>query len=227
MLNNLNPQVGAPPAPGTVASIYGLNLAGGTPAGSPGVSPLFTSYQGVTASVGGINAPLYYVSDGQLNVQIPYELTPGLTYPVIVTTNQGASVPDSVMISSGSPGVAVYGDGTVIAQHLNYLLVNSASPAAPGETLQVCLVGLGATNPAVATNQPAPSAEPLARVSGVTVTVNGENADLPYVGLTPAAIGLYQIDFTIPKDIQTSTPTVVIGENGVPANSTSLPVVAK
>jgi uncharacterized protein (TIGR03437 family) len=86
---------------------------------------------------------------------------------------------------------------------------------------------MGATNSAMATDGVGPSAEPLARVPDVTVTVNGEFAVVAFAGLTPGAIGLYQIDFTIPSDIKTSSPAVVVQVNGVGANATSVPVVAK
>jgi uncharacterized protein (TIGR03437 family) len=126
-----------------------------------------------------------------------------------------------------SPGVAAFGDGTLIAQHANYVLVDTNHPAVPGETLIIYLDGMGATNPAVPTDGIAPSVEPLARlVTPVTVTVGNETATIVYAGLTPGGIGLYQIDFTVPQDLKTSTPTVVVKQNGVTANSTTLPVVA-
>jgi uncharacterized protein (TIGR03437 family) len=228
-LNNLNSQVGAPLAAGTVASIYGENLAGGTTAGAPGVSPLLTTYQGITATVGGIAAPLFYVSDGQLNVEIPYELTSGITYPVIVSTNNGVSVPDSVTIADASPGIVAFGDGTLVAQHLDAAatLVSTSAPAAPNETLQTYLVGMGQTTPVATTDEVGPGAEPLPRVANVTVTVNNENAAVLYAGLTPGAIALYQVDFTVPADIKTSVPTVLVTVDGVAANATILPVLAK
>ena len=70
-------------------------------------------------------------------------------------------------IADVAPGVAMFADGTLIAQHLNYTLVDATHPAFPGETLIMYLAGLGATNPAVPTDGIAPSAEPLARPSPI------------------------------------------------------------
>ena len=224
-VNNLYSVGGAPLAPGTVASVFGSGLAGAS--GSPGQAPLPTSFQGTTATIAGINAPLYYVSDGQLDLQIPAELPSFGTYPIVVTVNGAISTPDTVTVYDVSPGVVAFGDGTLIAQHANFVLVDASHPATPGETLIMYLGGMGATNPAVPTDGIAPSVEPLARlVTPVTVTVGGETATLAYAGLTPGGIGLYQIDFTVPPDLKTSTPTVVVKQNGVTANSTTLQLVA-
>jgi hypothetical protein len=51
-VNNTNPFAGASVAPGTVASIYGLNLATATV--SPGILPLPTLFSGTSVVVGGI-----------------------------------------------------------------------------------------------------------------------------------------------------------------------------
>jgi uncharacterized protein (TIGR03437 family) len=225
-VNNLYSVGGAPLAPGTVASIFGSGLAASS--GGPSQVPLPTSFQGTTATIAGINAPLFYVSDGQINLQIPTELPSFGTYPIVVTVNGAISTPDTVTVYDVSPGVASFGNGNLIAQHAgNFALVDSNHPAAPGETLIIYLVGMGATSPEVPTDGIAPSVEPLARlVDPVTVTVGNETASLAYAGLTPGGIGLYQIDFTVPQDLKTSTPTVVVKQNGVTANSTILPVVA-
>jgi uncharacterized protein (TIGR03437 family) len=224
-VHNLNPLAGAPLAPGTVAALYGSGLA--STAGAPSQVPLPTTFQGTTVTIAGIDAPLFYVGGGQINLQIPAELPSYGTYPVVVTVNGAVGVPDTITIGDVSPGVAAYADGTLIAQHLNYTLVNATNPAVPGETLIMYLAGLGATNPAVPTNGIAPSAEPLARpVDPVTVTVAGEPAATPYAGLTPGAIGLAQIDFTIPLDAKPGNLTVVVTQHGVTANSTTVVVAA-
>jgi uncharacterized protein (TIGR03437 family) len=207
-----------------VAIVFGKGLASST--GSPGQLPLPTSYQGTSVTIGGIAAPLYYVSDGQVNLQIPAELVSNATYPVIVTNGSAISVPDTITIADVSPAVAAFGDGTIIAQHANYQLVDSAHPATPGEPIILYLVGMGATDPAVGTGQQAPGAEPLARVRNpVSVTIDGLAADTTFAGLTPGGIGLYQVVLTVPKGITTSgNKNVVLSQAGVNANIAMLPV---
>ena len=84
------------------------------------------------------------------------------------------------------------------------------------------LVGMGATTPLVPSGEAAPS-DPLAKVQAdVEVTVDGQPAQVSFAGLTPGGVGLYQINFTVPLGVKTGKPDVVIIEDGVPANATTL-----
>lgn len=225
-VNNLFVQAGAPLAPGTIAAIYGSSLAGGV-AGAPGQVPLPATFQGTSVVIGGLNAPFYYASDGQLNVQLPAELNPNQTYALVVTTNGQISTPQAVTIGSATPGVAAFADGRLIAQHLDFTLIDANHPAKAGETIVIYLDGMGATSPAVPTGTAAPSS-PLAQVTNApTVMVDGDQAAIFFAGLTPGAVGLYQIDFTVPGNAKSGNLTVTVSQNGTPANSTTLPVVSQ
>ena len=78
-LNNLNPVVGAPLAPGTIAQVYGSGLAAAPV--STGVLPCPPSFNNTFALVGPSQAPLYFLSSGQINLQIPNEVTGHPTDP--------------------------------------------------------------------------------------------------------------------------------------------------
>ena len=62
-------------APGMVLSVFGTNLAPSTQVDS--VLPLPLALAGVSATIDGVAAPLYYVSPQQLNIQVPYETPAG------------------------------------------------------------------------------------------------------------------------------------------------------
>jgi uncharacterized protein (TIGR03437 family) len=95
----------------------------------------------------------------------------------------------------------------------------------PGEVVIIYLVGLGATNPSVPSGMAAPSTPPLAQVTlPVTVSVDGQNAVVDFAGLTPASVGLYQIDFQVPTNAQGGNLNVVVSQNGLVSNTTALPV---
>jgi uncharacterized protein (TIGR03437 family) len=71
-------------APGALATLYGSQLADGTP--TIAFTNSFPSKAGaVTVSVNGVNAPLIYVSPTQINIQIPWETPVGASVPIIVT----------------------------------------------------------------------------------------------------------------------------------------------
>ncbi len=165
-LNNLNPVVGAPLAPGTIAQVYGSGLA--SAAVSTGELPLPTTFNNTFALVGPAQAPLYFLSNGQINIQIPYEATATQQIPIVLSVNNALTLPLMLNIVPSSPGVLSADDGPrrpavqngahIIAQHsANFSLVSSSSPAKPGEYLVMYLVGLGATNPSVASGAATPT----------------------------------------------------------------------
>jgi len=221
-VNNSNPLKGAALAPGTVAQVYGSGLASMT--ASPGVVPLVTDFNGTSMLVGDANAPLYYLSDGQLNVQIPFELTPNRQYAVIVSANGALTLPDTIDVAPVSPGVNTLPDGTtLIAQHADFSLVDTSHPARPGEILTIYLAGMGATTPSIASGQPAPLAGPFSLVTvPPLVTVDGQNATILYAGLTPGGVGLYQINFQVPSNARSGTLDVVVAQGGAVSNTTKL-----
>jgi uncharacterized protein (TIGR03437 family) len=224
-VNNTNPLGGALLAPGTVAAVYGQNLASVT--ASPGVVPLVNTFNGTLVSVGGFVAPLFFLSNGQLNVQIPAELPANQTYAVAVAVNNTFAVlPGGITVPAATPGVASFADGRIIAQHADFTLVDSTKPAKAGETIILYLTGLGATNPAVASGQPAPSSPAPATVTiPPTVTLDGQPANFVFAGLTPGGVGLYQINLTIPSTARAGELEMVVKQNGVLSNTTKVPVV--
>ena len=72
-------------APGMVLSIFGTNLASGTWVAS--TVPLAVQASAVRVTINGVSAPLYYVSPGQINVQIPYETPVNRTVTLTVNNN--------------------------------------------------------------------------------------------------------------------------------------------
>ncbi len=220
-LNNLYPQVGAPLAPGTVTQVYGTNLAAGTD--QPSTVPLPTTFRGVEALIGGVDAPFFYVSKGQLVIQVPSELAPKRTYSALIAANNQYSIPQDVDLVAVTPGTVAFGDGRLVAQHGDFSLVDATNPAKSGEALTIYLVGMGGTNPSVQSGTPAPST--LASVpSQVTVTVASQSAKILFAGLTPGGVGLYQINFIVPAGLLSGDLPVVISQDGVLANSTTLTV---
>jgi uncharacterized protein (TIGR03437 family) len=109
-----------------------------------------------------------------------------------------------------------------LAQHPSGKLVTSTNPAKPGEVLVLYVLGMGATDPAVGSGQQTPG--PSKVIIQPIVSVNGEQAKIDYAGLTPFAIGLYQINFHVPKNVKSGDLDLVVTENGVSSNTTKLKV---
>jgi uncharacterized protein (TIGR03437 family) len=233
-LNNLNPVVGAALAPGLVAQVYGSGLAP-SPV-SINKLPLPELFDNTFAQVGAYQAPFYFLSSGQVNIQLPSELTAPLPQqiPIVLSVNYALSTSVLLDIVPTAPGVLSSFDGPspqspqngahVIAQHSNFTLVSSKSPAKPSEYLMMYLVGLGATNPSVLSGMPAPSTT-LAKVTNApTVMVDKLPATVAFAGLTPGFVGLYQINFQVPAGAHSGEVEVDVVQNGVAANPTMLAV---
>jgi uncharacterized protein (TIGR03437 family) len=233
-LNNFNPVVGAPLAPGTITQVYGTGLASSST--STGKLPLPTFFNNTFALIGPAQAPLYFLSSGQINLQLPNQANQAQQLPLVLSVNNALTIPVMLDIVPGAPGVLSADDGPtppytqngahIVAQHsADYSLVSSSSPAVPGEYLVIYLVGLGATDPAVAAGVPAPGPPTLANVTvPPTVTVGSLPAKVAFAGLTPGYVGLYQIDFQVPAGAPSGESEVDVIQNGVAANPTLLPI---
>jgi uncharacterized protein (TIGR03437 family) len=209
-------------APGTVAQVYGSNLGPTSIVGASTV-PLPSTLDGTFMLVGGQMAPLYFVLNNPIAVQIPFEIAANQQAAAIASVNGVPSLPIMLTIVPAQPGIALNPDGSVKAQHLDYSLVTSSSPAKPGETVVIYLAGMGATNPSVASGAATPDQQVPANIPPI-VTVGGQKAGIVYAGLTPTGVGLYQIDFTVPSTASSGNLAVVVIQNGVSSNTGTLPV---
>ncbi len=232
ILNNFNPVVGGALSPGIIAQVFGTGLA---PSSSDtGILPLPTSFNETFAQVGQFQAPLYFLSSGQLNVQLPNEIATSQQVPIVLSVNNALTLPFTLDLVPNAPGVMSMFDGPtrpsvqdgahIIAQHLNGTAVNSDNPGKPGEYLVMYLVGLGITDPSVPSGIPA-AANPLSKVTvQPTVTVDSLPSNVAFAGLTPGFVGLYQIDFQVPTGVTTGEVVVNVSQGGIAANPTLLAV---
>jgi uncharacterized protein (TIGR03437 family) len=160
---------------------------------------------------------LYYVSPSLVNMQFPSELTPDRVYPVVIIANGAISMPELVDVVSVQPVVLGFLDHSIVAQNAlkGSVLVDAQHPAQPGDFLVIYVIGMGATNPVVPTGQPTPFTAPLS-VPNVTptLTIDGNTVPIAFAGMTPTAIGLFQINFQIPANVRLNTPLEVVVKQG-------------
>jgi uncharacterized protein (TIGR03437 family) len=217
---------GVPIAPGTIVQIYGSNLTAQTTPGS--TIPLATTLGQTSVIIGGLLAPLYFVSPGQINAQVPFELTAGDPYQVIVNANGALSTPNPIQLTADSPGIAQYAAGQAIAQHVgDNSLITETSPAKPGEYVVFYVAGMGQTSPNVSSGIASPSTNLPALLDQAALTLNGvpiPAANILFAGLTPTLVGLYQIDFQVPANAPNGDLPLVLTQTSGVSNSTILPV---
>jgi uncharacterized protein (TIGR03437 family) len=221
-LHVFNPQLAASLAPGTIVQIYGSNFASQISQAS--TIPLPLNLAGTSVTIGGIPAPLYYVSPGQINAQVPFELSANHQYQVVINSNGTLSTPDVTQLADLAPGLAAFASGSIIAIHSDGTLVSGTAPAKPGEYLVVFAAGLGATDNPVASGIASPGAPLATALATPAVTINSEAASVVFAGMTPTLVGLYQINFQVPTDAPNGDLTLAVSQNGVDANATTLTV---
>ncbi|HYA18576.1 MAG TPA: FG-GAP-like repeat-containing protein [Bryobacteraceae bacterium] len=221
-LNVFNPLPGGPVGQGAILQIYGSNLSSST---SQATSLPLPSTLGTTSVIiGGYAAPLFYTSPGQINAQLPRELTAGMTYPVIVNNSGALSFPNWIQVAAATPGIAAFPSGEIIAQHADYSLVSDSSPAVPGEYLVIYLSGMGLTSNAIADGAATPASPFSIPLATPTLTLNGVNIPIYFSGLTPGDAGLYQINFQVPGNTPNGDLPLVVSEAGQSSNAAILPV---
>jgi len=178
--------------------------------------------------MGGIPAPLFYVSATQINAQIPFDLDPSNEYQILVNANGALSTPQPLQLSAATPGLDAFPDGTIVALHAaTGALVTADDPARSGEFIVMFLLGMGKTDNPVTTGDVTPATlnRPL---STPALTLAGEPVQASFVafaGLTPGLVGLYQINLKIPDVEVDGNLVLTVSQNGDASNSTILPVL--
>jgi len=203
-------------APGMILSVYGSQLA---PAQEQDATlPVALSLQGVSATVNGVSAPLYYVSPTQFNIQIPYET--GLGTAVLGVNNNGKVTSFPFPVAIAAPGIFAAGDGSLAP----------SSAGQQGQILTAYITGAGALNPAIATGAAPPSGVPAYSlpqpILPVALTVGGVPAILTFVGEPSWAAGVLQINFAIPANAPLGAQPVVVTVGGVASPAATVNVTA-
>jgi uncharacterized protein (TIGR03437 family) len=218
--------------PGEWISVFGSDLASGT-AMWTGNFP--TSLGGTSVTVDGRQAYLWYVSPGQINLQVPDDANTGLV-PVVVTTAKGSTTstltlgplsPSLLLLDSEhiaaiilrSDGTGAYGNGTydILGPPGNSLGYQTVA-AKSGDSVEIFAVGLGPTAPFVPAGQPFSGAAQA--TNPVTVTINNQNVTPGFAGLSGA--GLYQINLTIPSGLGTGDEPITVSVAGTQTPSGDL-----
>jgi uncharacterized protein (TIGR03437 family) len=199
-------------APGALVSIFGTNLASNMAASS--TVPLSTTLSGVTVTVNNIAAPMQFVSGGQINIQVPWELTPSnsSSAQVVVTRDDGVvAAPASVTVSASAPAIyniggqaiAINADGSLAAPAAS-IPGFSTHPAKIGDPggLTILATGMGAVDQPITDG--ANSADQTRNtLTQPTVLIGGVAAQVTFSGLSPQFVGINQINVMIPA----GTPT--------------------
>ena len=207
-----------PPAPGSIASIFGHFAWGSANATSV---PLPTELAGITVAFNGIPAPLFAVIRGsdlgltfdQINAQIPWGVETASGVATVVVTHDGQSTsPVEIQVAPVSPGIFTFefGSGPAIVQNFQLAMDDvidgsfaQAEGSIPGQVTQPAPIGgvvilyangLGAVNEPIedgAAGLRQPQAE-------IRVLIGGVEAQILGVVLHPTLVALNQLNVFVP-----------------------------
>jgi uncharacterized protein (TIGR03437 family) len=215
----------------SIVAAFGSNMATNT--GAASTTPLPTELAGVSLKVrdaAGVErlAPLFYVSPGQINYQMP----PGSeTGPAQVTVMDGAGVTaeGAADISTVSPGMfSVDGSGrgvaTGYALRINAFGTPSYAPIAQFDAAQarfvVAPIDLGAATDQVFLVLFGTGFKFRSAISAVSCSIGGETSEILYAGEAPGFVGLDQLNVRLPRSLAgRGEVDVVISVDGKTANT--------
>ena len=198
-------------SPGMIMSVFGATLSPAGTAESASSVPLPITMAGVSATVNGVEAPLYYVSPTQLNIQVPWQ-TPVNALATLTINNNGQVASQTFQTGPASPGIFTDGNKNIVPNNT----------AAHGQITTLYLAGAGAVTPAIATGSAPVTSTPLSSLpapQNTTITVAGVQAaticSSCFIGIPYGLVGVTQINFQIPSGIPTGLQPVVVSVNGV------------
>lgn len=202
-------------APGMLFTIFGQNLAPGTM--FAGEQPLPSTLLGTTVRVNGVLAPLYYVSPGQINAQLPYDVLPG---SAIITVSAGGQIhAQTVVVQPLAPGLF-----TVDGQKPTPVFEGRA-----GDVLVAYVTGYGQVAPPIAAGHSPPPSTRLedlpVPVAPVRVFVGGKQAEVLFRGIPPGVIGAIQINYVIPSGLPAGTHPIYVQIGSVRTNTGHLNIL--
>ena len=229
-------------APGEVVTMYGQGIGPAAAFTMQDVNSdgfVDSTVGNYSVSIDSFPAPILYLSQDQITVQVPYEVSQGAGKQIIIT-NGINSATGTLTVAPVSPGIFSLdgtGSGQAAALNLNvtnqtYSLNGAASPAKAGDTVIFYMTGEGDYASSIlsrtgfiipASLTPLPQMNPLP-----TVTIGGQPATVTYAGpVVGSILGILQINATIPAGSSTGAAVPVQVSIGTQAAQSGISMVVK
>lgn len=207
-------------APGSLISVFGSNLAPLTAAATS--IPLPISIADVSVMINGVSAPILFISPGQINVQMPYEVAAG-SASLIVRVHGTASSATSFSLKVAAPSLFMDANGQAAAINADSSSNTPQSPAAPGSSISLFFTGQGPISDAIEDGDAPKPGSIVSATASVSATIGGKTAEVQFAGLAPGFPGVAQINLKIPA-IAPGVYPVVVTIGGVASNAAQLAV---
>jgi uncharacterized protein (TIGR03437 family) len=204
-------------SPGAAAVLYGTGLAGPRVTGPV---PLQNNLAGIQVLVNGEIAPLYYVSPGQINFQVPWDIKTG-TASISVKVNAVTSNTVTVPVVSAGPGLY-----SVVQNYATpvYTTNGPSNPVAAGGTIIAYATGSGPVNSPQTNGVPVPISSQVVVTSTCTATIGTTTVTPTFCGLAPLGVGLMQVNINVPTGLAAGTYPLTLTIGGQSSNAVNISV---
>jgi uncharacterized protein (TIGR03437 family) len=220
-----------PLSPGDIVAVFGDQYNYTNTHYPPGL-PLPTNVGGTQVLVNGVAAPIFFVSDNQIDFEIPVDAALGNGTVQVVRNghlgnlsylNVQNRVPRFLLINGGPYAVMKTPDNrsTGIPSH----------PVNAGDSVVMYMVGLGPTSPSVPSGHASPSSPNLAETTKPQVCFGEQSpfamplcVTAEFSGLSPGSAALYQVNAKIPKGLATGSVPMAINLEGIASDTVQIAV---
>jgi uncharacterized protein (TIGR03437 family) len=187
-----------------------------------------TSLDGISVSIDGKPAYVWYLSPTQLNVQAPEDSTLG---NVAITVTNCKATSSQFMFARKALAPGLLAPANFSANGTQYMVATFASdgayvlntsigasfglnsrPAKPGDLIIAYGVGFGDVTPAILPGVIVQQSNAL--VNPVTISFGSANATLAYQGLAGNFVGLYEFYLTVPSGLANGDYQIDVTQNG-------------
>jgi uncharacterized protein (TIGR03437 family) len=211
-------------SPGALASIYGTGFGTSTFVADDGLPWPTSTTNFVSVKVNGVAAPLYYVSPGQINFQVPWATPTTGTVNVAVVVDGGSSNLAAVPVATAAPGLFVLQSGQAAVLNPDYSINDPSNPVKAGATIFAYLTGSGPVSPAAKDGVPASTTSLVYVQAGNSATIGNQPATVSFAGLAPGFVGLVQMNIVVPAGLAPGTYPLSVTIDGQTSNAAPITV---
>lgn len=231
-------------ASGGLASVFLTGIATPVAGRLAGTSDLFNNrFPGeldcLAVEFNGQRAPVFYVSNGQVNVQVPNSVAGPTDVRVVLNPGRAneirGALRQGVVVQPVAPAFFTFNGTSVAAQTTTFTPIGppSVAPGAraarPGETIVVYGSGFGPTSPVFDAGSIPDRAAAI--TSPYTITIGGITlapSDILYAGVSPSSIsGLYQFNLRIPVTVASGEQPISISIGGLTTQPTAILLIGQ
>jgi uncharacterized protein (TIGR03437 family) len=171
-----------------------------------------------------VDAPVLGASGGESQIQVPFEVNPGLTAITLGAATGQRDMP--LPVAAASPAIFLDRDGSPMLLDADRgVLLEPGTAARAGSRLQILATGLGRVTPQWPTGTPAPAENAPRVVAPVRAFVDRVPVEVTRATLAPGFIGFYLVEIVLPETVNNGPAELYIEAAGQASGRVSVPLV--